>query len=86
VFELDFAGSCELSLPGPPSSLHQPYVWVEIGGQEFVVSEPGLACGEPGAQDVVWTSDASMQLCTPACDAFALAGLVRVVYGIPPCE
>jgi hypothetical protein len=85
-FDFEYTGECELALPGPPSPFHAPFVSLEIGGQYQPVSEPGLACGDPEASDVVWQTDSILLLCDPACEAFALAGTAEVTYGTPPCE
>lgn len=85
-FGFAYTGGCELALPGPPGQFHAPFVTLEIAGQHQPLSEPGLACGDPEATDVVWKSDSVLLLCEPACDAFAIGGHAEVAYGTPPCD
>jgi hypothetical protein len=86
IFELDYAGSCELALPGPPGPLHLPFIDADIGGQDWWVAEPGVTCDHPREPGGVWSSESVLQLCTNACEAFVLSGHASVRYGVPPCE
>jgi hypothetical protein len=80
-FPFAYEGACELTLPGPPGPHHG--VSIYIAGQEYPVSEPGLACADPDATDVVWQSTSTLLLCAPACEAFTMAA---VAYASPSCE
>jgi hypothetical protein len=84
AFQFEYAAGCELAMPGPPGPEH--YVSLEIAGEIQLISEPGLACGDPEASDVVWQTASTLLLCAPACEAFAMGGTAEVTYGSPPCE
>ena len=71
-------------MPGPPGPNHPVNLY--FAGVYQALSEPGLACGDPEATDVVWQTASSLLLCAPACEAFALGGTAEVSYGSPPCE
>lgn len=85
-FEFAYAGTCELALPGPPGPSHAPFVGLAVGDEQLIVSEPGVACGDPEAYDAVWQTESVLLLCDSACDLFALSGTAEVRYGAPPCE
>jgi hypothetical protein len=82
--EYEWADSCEIALPGPPNEIGEPYVTINIGGEQWSLSEMGLGCGDPNANDVVWVGDSGMLLCGPACEAFAMTGVLEVQFGCPP--
>ena len=85
-FGFAYTGECELTLPGPPGPFHEPFVILEIAGRYEPLSEPGLACGDAEATDVVWKTDSVLLLCDSACEAFAIGEHAEVTYGTPICE
>ncbi|MCA9686153.1 MAG: hypothetical protein KC457_28540, partial [Myxococcales bacterium] len=90
-FSYDYAGSCELTVPGPPNDIHVSYTYVTIDGDKYFsglsgTEPPALGCDDPDAEGWVWSSETSLTLCEPACQLFADFGTAELSYDTPPCE
>ncbi|HVI02760.1 MAG TPA: hypothetical protein VM869_28875, partial [Enhygromyxa sp.] len=81
--ELDFAyaDSCQLLLPEPPGSWQFPAVMHD--GEELRIEDTEAECAEPQVGGII--EGASISLCAATCEAFSLAGVIRVLMLGPAC-
>lgn len=85
-----YADSCEIQLPATVPVFKLPYTFVEVFEPDYmgwVTNDDPQVCDEPGVGGL-WSlpNYDGVSLCPAACDAFALAGSLRVEFASPPCE